>query len=34
MSKNTIFSSTYRRLLRSYGVVIAKVLTDLKGQGG
>ena len=29
-----VFSSTYRRLLRSYGVKDAKVLTDLKGQGG
>jgi len=29
-----VFSITYRRLLRSYGVVIAKILPDLLGQGG
>ena len=28
-----IFSSIYRRLLRSPGVVKTQVLTDLKGQG-
>lgn len=29
-----VFSMTYRRLLRSSGVVIARILPDLIGQGG